>query len=624
MPASWLVSPLLALVRPATQAVAGDLWRRWRVGRRLTQAKPSEHSKTVTKAISDLEVLLSANAILTEPVARLLDELKDTGLLELIARDAFYEIHDEGVRVYFEAMFARYTREIETNKRQDACHQLYGTIRFLLRESLRAQINSDLLFIFDTVIKTASNDQITSSEQKCRAVIAEIRPDVARRVTLSGLAILAYKAGNSEKVSGLNQQQFPSWLYLTPDQLEQQVKVISEGLAVAYESVRLDGPAQRAHNCDIDKLYVPARLTEADFSIKSNAIQERSGSEALYWQKIPASSQCVILGDPGGGKSTLAQRLCLDALRISARDGRAPLAVKIELRRFMRKNSLGDTENLVDFLATEMARQANLPKQLPLSDVIQHLLFFGRMIVVFDGVDEIISAAKRRDAIASMQQLANRFMQDKFIFTCRRTDFMTTPIAGVQIFLLQQFNTDEVRAYYRSASKHVFEYDDDEIANREDRFLQQAEQHASEFIKNPLLLALIVWIYNVGQRIPDNRIQLYEECSELLFRRWDSLKDIDPELPDAHRLFQLVTEIAHRLYLINRVEEGDSSSEWLKARALEFFRRVFEGDVENRAGCIGAVRRALDRSIMGTAGEKCWNIRIYASDIYGVLLCPMA
>jgi predicted NACHT family NTPase len=167
--------------------------------------------------------------------------------------------------------------------------------------------------------------------------------------------------------------------------------------------------------------------------------------------------------------------------------------------------------------------------------------------------------------------------------TCRRTDFLTTPINGIQIFILQQFRMDEVRAYFRSASKHVFKYSAKEINTREGPFLKQAVEHASEFVKNPLLLALIVWIYNAGQRIPDNRIELYHQCSELLFKRWDTLKDIDRDLPDAHWLFQLLTEIAHSLYLINRAEEGDSNSEWLKARALEFFRRVYEGDVENRA-----------------------------------------
>lgn len=61
------------------------------------------------------------------------------------------------------------------------------------------------------------------------------------------------------------------------------------------------------------------------------------------------------------------------------------------------------------------------------------------------------------------------------------------------------------------------------------------------------------------------------------------MKEIDPELPDSHWLFQLVTEIAHRLYLIDRKIEGDSGAEWLKLTALNFFRKVYDGDVENRA-----------------------------------------
>jgi hypothetical protein len=595
---TWLTSPLIALVRPAASAVAGDLWRRWRINRRFASRSPSEKSPIIEKAIADLDVLLGTNAQLTESVAHLLEDLKDTGLLELIARNAFYDIDDEGVRVYFEALFVRHTPNIDLGKRKAACRELFDIIQFMLRESLRIQIDPDLQFIFDSFIDPDSAVDGVPSAAKVRAAMAQIRPDIAKRVGLSGQTILAYKADNSGEASGLNQLQFPAWLYLTPAQLEQQVKFISEGLIQAYEFVRLDGPAQRSYDCEIDNLYVPARLTEADFSIRANILQERNDSEASYLHLIPASSQCIILGDPGGGKSTLAQRVCLDALRISAADGRSPLAIKVELRRFVRKSTSNAAENLVDFIASEIARQANIPKDARLSDVVQHLLFFGRMMVVFDGVDEIINTSKRRDAIASMQQLANRFLQDKFIYTCRRTDFLTTPITGVQVFILQQFNMDEVRAYYRSASKYVFEYSDAEIDNRENPFLRQAEEHASEFIKNPLLLALIVWIYNVGQRIPDNRIELYHECSELLFQRWDSLKDIDPELPDAHWLFQLVTEIAHRLYLINRAEEGDSNAEWLKARALEFFRRMFDGDVENRARAASErfVRHLIGRS----------------------------
>src|SRR5262249_49353153 len=130
MLATWLAGPLSALLRPAVNAIAGDLWRRWRIDRRLAKSDPSKTSPVVEKAIADLEILLGKNGKLTESVANLLNDLKGTGLLDLITRDAFYEIHDEGVRVYFEALFARHTPTLDANDRRHACQHLYDTILF--------------------------------------------------------------------------------------------------------------------------------------------------------------------------------------------------------------------------------------------------------------------------------------------------------------------------------------------------------------------------------------------------------------------------------------------------------------------------------------------------------------
>jgi predicted NACHT family NTPase len=210
------------------------------------------------------------------------------------------------------------------------------------------------------------------------------------------------------------------------------------------------------------------------------------------------------------------------------------------------------------------------------------------MFVIFDGIDEIISAAQRREVIAATKQMANVFSQNRFVFTCRKTDFQITPISDVEIYLLQPFNLGDIHEYFRSASRWVFDKSPSQIDEQEPAFIQQASRHASEFIRSPLLLALIVWIYSVGQRIPDNRIELYAECSDLLFRRWDSLKKLDPDLPDPHWLFQLVKEIAQRLYFF-RSDEGPPNLDWLKERVLEFFQRVYEIDAENRA------RAAADR-----------------------------
>jgi hypothetical protein len=598
MVATWLAGPLGALIRPAVQAVAGDVYRRYRIQKRFAAKEVSEHSPLMRKAIADLDVLIGNEGLLTQSVAGVIDELKSSGILELIARDAFYEIDDPGVRAYFEALFSRHSPSLDRKKQESAGRQLYETIRFMLRESIRFQVNPDLLFIFDSEIKLRPPRYEASDAEKIKAITSQMRPDLVKRINLAGQTLLETRVQSETAISGFERKQFPDWVYLAPADVEKRIRSISKSLIAKYEYIRIDGPAERTVDCEIDKLYVTARLLEVEFSIKAHDIKVLGSAEIDLKELLSNTNQCVVIGDPGGGKSTLSQRLCLDALREAAVDGKTPVAVRVEVRRFVRRDTTSSNESLIEFITGEICKQAEITRDDDTTSFIRHLLIFGRIIIVFDGIDEIISAPKRRQVIDASQQLANRFFQVRFIFTCRRTDFLVTPIRGVRVFALQQFTVPEIDLYYRSASKHVFEIQDTDIDAKAPDFVRQAQLYAPEFVVNPLLLALIVWIYNVAQRIPDNRIDLYRECSELLFRRWDSLKEIDPELPDAHWLFQLVTEIAHHLYLIDRKVEGDSDSEWLTSKVLNFFRSVYDGDVENRA------RAAAERFVRHLIGRS--------------------
>ncbi|MCS3893288.1 GTPase SAR1 family protein [Bradyrhizobium japonicum USDA 38] len=598
MAASSLIGPLVALVKPAVSAVAGDVYRRYRIQKKFAAKDPSEQSPIMRKALSDLDVLIGNEGLLTQSVSGVIDELKSSGILELIARDAFYENDDPGVRAYFEALFARHSPKLDRAQQEAASKTLYATIRFMLRESIRLQVNPELLFVFDTEMKNSRTRHDTAPSQQIKMVTSDLRPEALKRIALAGQTLVDSRLDESGPLSALERRQFPEWVYLAPALVENKIKHISGCLIGAYEYVRIDGPAERTYNCEIDKLYVPARLAEADFSIKTHDIKTTGVADVSISELLSNSNQCAVIGDPGGGKSTLSQRICLDTLRRAHLDGKSPMAVRVEVRRFVRRDNASSNQSLIEFITWEISRQAEVENDEDMAMFVRYLLHFGRIIIIFDGIDEIISSARRRQLIDATQQLANRFLQVHFIFTCRRTDFLVTPIRGVRLFELQQFIPAEIDSYFRSASKHVFQMDDAEIDQKSPDFSRQAHQYAPEFVVNPLLLALIVWIYNVAQRIPDNRIELYRECSELLFRRWDSLKEIDPELPDSHWLFQLVTEIAHRLYLIDRKTEGDSGAEWLKQTALNFFRGVYDGDVENRS------RAAADRFVGHLIGRS--------------------
>lgn len=504
MVATWLVSPLAALVRPAVSAVAGDVYRRYRIRKRFAAKDPDEQSPVMRKAISDLDVLIGNEGLLTQSVAGVIDELKSSGIIELIARDSFYASDDPGVRTYFEALFARHSPSLDRAKQESASKTLYATIRFMLRESIRLQVNADMLFVFDTELKNTRTRHDTAVSEQIRAVTSQMRPDVLKRIALAGQALLESRIHTDDKLSGLERKQFPDWVYLAPAHVENKIRHVSGCLMGAYEYVRIDGPAERTVDCAIDKLYVPARLSEAEFSIKTHDIKPIGLPEVTIEELLSNSNQCAVIGDPGGGKSTLAQRICLDALRGAERDGKSPMAVRVEVRRFVRRDNASSNQSLIEFITGEICRQAEIANDEEMAMFVRHLLHFGRIIIVFDGVDEIISSPKRRQVIDVTQQLANRFLQVHFIFTCRRTDFLVTPIRGIRLFELQQFIAPEIDLYFRSASKHVFQMDDAEIDQKAPDFSRQAQQYAPEFVVNPLLLALIVWIYNVAQRIPSS------------------------------------------------------------------------------------------------------------------------
>jgi len=47
MPASWLMGPLVALVKPAVSAVAGDVYRRYRIQKKFGHIDQSPDSETL-------------------------------------------------------------------------------------------------------------------------------------------------------------------------------------------------------------------------------------------------------------------------------------------------------------------------------------------------------------------------------------------------------------------------------------------------------------------------------------------------------------------------------------------------------------------------------------------------
>ncbi|WP_128928762.1 hypothetical protein [Bradyrhizobium guangxiense] len=189
--------------------------------------EPSKHSPTLVKAIGDLDVILGKRGQVNEAIGNFLAELKDTGLLHLVARDAFYDLEDAGVRLQFDAMLERHTKVLTAHEQADANRELFKTITFVLRESLRLQTQKDILFVFDSQRTKYAEDDLG----KVRSIVSDVRPDIAKAVSLAARSLVS--PGSPKRAS--ERVQLPAWASLSPDLVTERLQQITSSLINAYE-----------------------------------------------------------------------------------------------------------------------------------------------------------------------------------------------------------------------------------------------------------------------------------------------------------------------------------------------------------------------------------------------------
>ena len=140
----------------------------------------------------------------------------------------------------------------------------------------------------------------------------------------------------------------------------------------------------RVRRIDLNRIFVAPNLLPPNY--------EHHGPITLldFMSRI---YRVVVLGDPGGGKSTLAQKICFELSsnhdkRLVANRLLTPVLV---VMREYSTSKKATNDSILDFIRKE----ANSSYQLPdaSSDIFEYLLHNGHLLVVFDGLDEKIGRA---------------------------------------------------------------------------------------------------------------------------------------------------------------------------------------------------------------------------------------
>jgi hypothetical protein len=283
-----------------------------------------------------------------------------------------------------------------------------------------------------------------------------------------------------------------------------------------------------------DRLFITPRLSyssRSDVNIRPRPA--RQGHGVVLDDLLLYCNRSVILGDPGGGKSTLALKLAFDvaAGNLPAIPARVPFLVVL---RDYAQNVRGATRmSIVEYL--EML--CRTPYQInPPKGAIEYLLLNDRALVILDGLDELTDTSLRRDVVQAVEGFAYRYPTTQILVTSRRIGYDEAPLDAdfFPVLQLMELSDSQVSSY----AENWFLLD-------EGNTLAERQRLASSFLRdskfvadlrmNPLMLSLMCGIYATENYIPRNRPEVYEKCALLLFERWDKQRGIQiPMSFDAH------------------------------------------------------------------------------------------
>jgi hypothetical protein len=360
---------------------------------------------------------------------------------------------------------------------------------------------------------------------------------------------------------------------------------------------------ERRRRVRIDDIYVPTAIKGyIESPQRSQTLLEPSLS---VWDLIGLIDRTVLLGDPGGGKTTAANVLS-DRF---ASDAANKVPFLVTLREYAAKTPL--KRSVIEHIEQNLKALYQSPAPIGL---VERLLLAGRAIVIFDGLDELLDTSRRRSVSERVEQFCSAYPLAPVLVTSRVVGYDEARLDDTQFtcYRLGGFREIDVHEY---ADKWFAVQEDTvpRVAKAESRAFLQEGASAADLRSNPLLLALMCILYRGAGSLPRDKAGIYAKCAELLFGKWDEQRYIHHNLKAADFVEQATRHLAWWLFT-NEDSRAAVTERELTAKATEFlYGRAFEPESSARSAAKEFVEFCHGRMwVFSDAGTTASGEKLYA------------
>ena len=250
---------------------------------------------------------------------------------------------------------------------------------------------------------------------------------------------------------------------------------------------------------------------------------ERERTIALEKAVLADNEHCIILGQPGAGKSTSLKKVC-DIVVKEQNESHHTFPILLRLRdlgEFQSASPIMDHICKILPFEFEFNDKRDTTFETGSKDAIEEAVFsflnHTKPLIILDGFDELKDTRAKQIVVKELSKFANNLKESKFVLSCRTGEF-NYELNHSNTFEIAPLNETQIELF---VNKWI---NDKEKALD---FLDKVKNSpfADTSIK-PLSLAHLCAIYDRIGKIPDQPKTIYRKVVNLLIEEWDEQRSI--------------------------------------------------------------------------------------------------